>query len=209
MKNPSASGRISERIGKRIVTIHITTFASNSVRTGFAPRPRRATTIPPTMNPRLVNAIRMPHASTDISVSPYGSISDMNTPPRKLLNVENSSSANSPGTSPTARIAPAMSITRGASSLGLGASSGMWIVRRWAVTNGGQRDRDRDGPAHAEQADGQAAEHRGDRERHAVRRADQPVRLVAPVLRNEQGHGRREGDRAQVAGDRAAEDERR
>ena len=35
-----------------------------------APRPARATTMPPTMKPRLVNAIRMPHASTDISVSP-------------------------------------------------------------------------------------------------------------------------------------------
>ena len=36
MKKPIASGRISERSGNRIVTIHMTTFASSSVRSGFA-----------------------------------------------------------------------------------------------------------------------------------------------------------------------------
>ena len=97
MKKPIASGRISERMGKVIVTTHIAAFARSSVRTGLRPRPRRATRIPPAMNPRLVKAIRMPHASTDMRVRPYGSISDMNTPPRKLLKVENSRIASRPG----------------------------------------------------------------------------------------------------------------
>ncbi len=190
-----------------MVTIHMTTLASRSVRTGLRPRPRRATAIPPTMKPRLVMAIRMPHASTDISVRPYGSISDMNTPPRKLLNVENSRSANSPGTSLTAWIAPARSITRGASALGSGASSSIRIVRRWTAAMAVRTTAIEQARPHPELADRQAAEHRGDREGDPVGRADQPVRPVALVLGHQERHGRGQRDRAQVAGDRADEHE--
>ena len=160
------------------------------------------------MNPRLVNAIRKPHASTDISVSPYGSISDMNTPPRKLLNVENSSSASRPGTSPTARMAPADVDDCGRVRAGLGRLLRDADRQQMDRDEGRDDDGDDHARAHAEEADRQAAEHRGDRERHPVRRADQPVRTVAAFLRHQEGHRRREGDGSQVAGDRAGEHER-
>ena len=207
MKNPIASGRISERIGKTIVTVHMTTLASSNVRTGFVPRPRRATAIPPTMNPRLVNAIRMPHASTDIRVSPYGSISAMKTPPRKLLNVENRRSASSPGTRRTApdRAADVDEAWIALARLGwfLGDADRQEVDAR----DGGDDHGDEDARPHPELADGEAAEHRGEGEGDPVGGADQPIRPVTALLWDKQGHGRRERDRAEVAGDRAREHE--
>ncbi len=105
-------------------------------------------------------------------------------------------------------MAPPMSITVGASSLGLGASSSMRIVQQMDRGEGGDDDGDEHARAHPELADGQTAEHRGQRERHPVRRADQPVRAITAFLRHQEGDRRRERDRSQVARDRAAEDER-
>ena len=51
-------------------TTHITTFTSKSVRRGFAPSPRRATTSPPMMKPRLSTPQSAPHTWTDTSSSP-------------------------------------------------------------------------------------------------------------------------------------------
>ena len=69
-------------------------------------------------------------------------------------------------------------------------------------------DGDEHARAHPELADGQTAEHRGQGERHPIRRADQPVRTITAFLRHQEGDRRREGDGSQVAGDRAAEHER-
>ena len=112
------------------------------------------------MNPRLVIASTMPHASTRHQRQPVGSISAMNTPPRKLLNVVKRSSASRPGTRRTARIAPRMSMTRGAAlAAARGRASGMRIVRRCAAASAVSAIAIASVPAHAEQADGEAAEH--------------------------------------------------
>ena len=64
---------------------------------------------------------------------------------------------------------------------------------------------DVDPAAAAAAADGETAEHRGDRERDAVRGAHEAVRPVPPVLGDEEGHRRGQRDRTQVARDRARE----
>ena len=56
-------------------------------------------------------------------------------------------------------------------------------------------------------ADRQPTEHRRDRERHAVDGPDETVRLVVAILGHEQRDRRRQGDRAQVPGDRAGQHE--
>ena len=73
----------------------------------------------------------------------------------------------------------------------------------------GEHDGDEDAPAHAEHADGEAAEDRRNRERDAARRADQPVRAIVSVLRDEEGHRRGQGDHPEVSRDRPDQDQRR
>ena len=160
------------------------------------------------MNPMLVIPSMTPQASTDMRLNPYGSMSAMNTPPRKLLKVLNSSSAIRPGTIRTARSAPDDVDESRIIMGGLGCFLRDVDAHEMDQRAGGQDDRDRQRGAHAEQTDRQAAEHRGDRERHAVRRADEPVRLVALILRHQEGDGRRQRHRAQVADDGAREDQR-
>ena len=58
-------------------------------------------------------------------------MSAMNTPPRKLLKVLNSSSAIRPGTIRTARSAPDTSMNCRIILVRLGCSSAMWMLRRW------------------------------------------------------------------------------
>ncbi len=59
----------------------------------------------------------------------------------------------------------------------------------------------------AEQTDRQPTEHRRDRERDAVDGPDETVRLVVAILGHEQRDRRRQGDGAQVPGDRAGQHE--
>ena len=83
------------------------------------------------------------------------------------------------------------------------------IVRRWSERERRvSDDRAVVRPAHAELADDEAAEHRGDREGHAGDGADHPVGLVAAVLRHEQGDAGRQGDAPHGAGHRPAERQR-
>lgn len=53
--------------------------------------------IPAPIKARLTTPKIIPHVSTDTNNNPYGSISDINTPPRKLLNVVKKIRANSHG----------------------------------------------------------------------------------------------------------------
>ena len=135
-------------------------------------------------------------------------MSAMNTPPRKLLNVVKKSSASSPGHR-AHRPDGAAHVDR----LGRVAVAGVGLVlldgdaRQVRGGQHRQHHRDADGPAHAEQADRQPTEHRRDRERHAVDGPDETVRLVVAILGHEQRDRRRQGDRAQVPGDRAGQHE--
>ena len=136
-------------------------------------------------------------------------MSAMNTPPRKLLKVAEQQQRHQAGDdTERARSAPATSINFGLIVARLGFVLVDVDAHEVDQRHDGQHDRDCQARAHAEQADGQAAEHRGDCERHAVRRADEAVRLVAPVLWDQEGHRGRQRDGAQVAGDGAREDQR-
>src|SRR3712207_481939 len=86
---------------------------------------------PPRMKPVLSTPQSRPHAWTDTSDNPYASRSDMNTPPRKLLNVANMISAVSPGTSPTTRMVPRRSTAR------VGATTGASEVPTAAAARSG------------------------------------------------------------------------
>ena len=117
-------------------TAHMTTLTTSSVRSGFAPSPRRATMRPPTMNPVLSSPNSSPHTSTETSESPYASSRAMNTPPRKLLIVEKAIRPNRPGMAATTAIVPRRS-SRCApepSSAAAGRSSGMRTTARCAIT---------------------------------------------------------------------------
>ena len=52
---------------KKLQIVHMTIFPRKRVRSGFLPSPFLATTIPPTMKPRLKTPHRMPHTWTDTS----------------------------------------------------------------------------------------------------------------------------------------------
>ena len=67
---PAASIQIEDRKAKTEQIVQLTRLAASRARSGLRPRPRRATTMPPAMKARLMNAHSRPQASTDTSVSP-------------------------------------------------------------------------------------------------------------------------------------------
>lgn len=105
-KNPIAVTIIDDTAVKNILIVHAMSERMRRVFTGFFPSPYRETSIPPMMNPTLVTARSMPQTSTDTSESPYASMSAMNTPPRKLLNIAKNIIAMRPGIERMMRIVP-------------------------------------------------------------------------------------------------------
>src|SRR6478735_3022481 len=106
IRMPSPYSHHHSRIAKVMPSSAMPMLTSSIVRTGFLPRPNFATSAPPMMNPKLVTPRTIHHISTEKSVSPYGSMRAMKTPPTRLLNVEKRMRASSPGTAMTAGITP-------------------------------------------------------------------------------------------------------
>lgn len=130
-KNPIATSQIEEIVAKREQIIQRMRFTRRRVFTGFFPSPYLPTTIHPTINPTLVRARTIPQISTDTSESPYASISDMNIPPRKLLNIAKNIIPNSPEIPAIIRIVPRRSIF----------FSSSWRSSRWDSRGNERRDR--------------------------------------------------------------------
>ena len=95
---------------KNMHTNHITALVMRRVLTGLVPRPQRVTRSPPMINPKLSMPQMSHHISTLTSERPYASMSDINTPPRKLLNREKAMSPKSPLMLATIAIVPRRSI---------------------------------------------------------------------------------------------------
>ena len=131
----------------------------------------------------------------------------MNTPPRKLLIVENAISAEQPRDrrDDRDRAAQVQPVGAGPSTAaGVGRSSGIRTAARCPITTRRGDDGDQQGVEHPRQPDEQAADHRGHEEGHAVHGADLAVRPVPGVGRNQQRDQRGQRDRPQVADDHAA-----
>jgi hypothetical protein len=71
---------------KKIQFVHIIIFTIKSVFIGFFPSHHFDMRSPHTINPELKNPQINPQTSTLTRDNPYGSISDINTPHKKLLN---------------------------------------------------------------------------------------------------------------------------
>ena len=100
-QDPTAASQMFSLIVNSAPMVHIATLASSRARK--ASRPGRAwPPAGPDHEAEAQHAPRMPHTSTDTRVRPYGSSSAMNTPPRRLLRVANSTSPTRPGTAMTA-----------------------------------------------------------------------------------------------------------
>lgn len=108
-KNPILTKYIDATVGNMIHIVQLSTLIARRVKTGFRPSPYLATILPPTMNPILVTASTTHHISTDTSESPYASMSDINTPPIKLLIIAKNIIAMSPGIERMMRIVPRIS----------------------------------------------------------------------------------------------------
>lgn len=134
-KNPIAINQIEETIGKSIQVDQRMILTKRSVLTGLVPSPYLDTSIPPAMNPVLVTASMIPHASTETIESPYASMSAMNTHARKLLNIAKNIIAKSPDIPAMMRIVHLRSrfLSHG-SSLSRCSSLGNVSVRRWSMT---------------------------------------------------------------------------
>lgn len=111
---PRANRIIDAWTVKKIHDVRVMMLMRNIVLTGDLPSQYFAMNIPPPIKPRLINPNSIPRICTDISESPYASISDMNTPPRKLLNVVKRMRPTSPGIAFTILTVPFMSIFFGA-----------------------------------------------------------------------------------------------
>ena len=83
------------------------------------------------MKPRLSTPHSAPQVCTDISDRPYGSISAMKMPPRKLLKVVKKISPNRPGMPATIRMVPRTSSFLGFSWLCAISGSGTFTKARW------------------------------------------------------------------------------
>src|SRR5688572_17352570 len=89
--------------------VHMIMFTVNNTLKGLFPNPFLAIYNPPTMNPKLKNPHKAPQTCTETRDSPYASIKDIYTPPRKLLNVAKKINAKSPGIDLIAEMVPLMS----------------------------------------------------------------------------------------------------
>lgn len=95
---------------KNIALIHMAILTMNMVLSGDFPSHFFAIHIPPAIK-QILSAPRInPHVCTDTRDNPYASISDINTPPRKLLNVVKKISPTSPGIPMTTFTVPFISI---------------------------------------------------------------------------------------------------
>ena len=86
-KKPTPTNQIDDTIGKMMHTVQMMRFPRRIVLTGLTPSPYLETSIPQAMNPVLVIASTTHQSSTETIESQYASMSAMNTPPRKLLNI--------------------------------------------------------------------------------------------------------------------------
>lgn len=110
IKSPIVVNMMELMLVKKIHTVHVTEFIKSSVLRGFSPSHHFVISNPHIINQRLKNPQMNPHTSTDTRESPYGSIRDINTHPRKLLNIEKNIRAKSPPILLTIFIVPARSI---------------------------------------------------------------------------------------------------
>ena len=134
-KKPIPTSQIDGTTGKNIQIAHMIALTRRRVLTGLFPRPYFPTTIPPAMNPTLVRARTVPQISTDTSESPYASMSDMNIPPRKLLNIAKNIIAKSPDIPAIIRIVPLRSIFLSSSCRSSRCDSGgNEREMRWSIT---------------------------------------------------------------------------
>ena len=180
-------------------------LTSRRVRTGLVPRPNLATSPPPTTNPRPVTPRTMPHASTLNSVQAVGIHQRDVDAGDEVVERREEDQRDQPRDGRDRRDRAAEVEVRPA-LLRLGIDLGDRDRHQVQQCDAGQRERDREGPPHAEQPDAQAAEDARDHERDALDGADQAVGLVAVVLGDEQGHRRRERDVAQALDDAADQD---
>ncbi len=134
-KNPNPTNHIDETVGNMIHVVHMMRFMRRRVLTGFLPSQYLLTSIPQAMNPVLVIARTIPQISTETSESPYASMSDMNTPPMKLLNIAKNIIAKSPDIPAIIRMVPRISTSLFlGSSLSRCSSRGNVSVRRCMIT---------------------------------------------------------------------------
>ncbi len=134
-KNPIPTKYIDATVGNIIQIDQLRTLIARRVKTGFFPSPYLATIVPPMMNPILVTASTTHHISTDTSESPYASMSDINTPPIKLLIIAKNIIAINPGIERMIRIVPRIStfLSSSCRSSRCG-SAGKWSMRRCVMT---------------------------------------------------------------------------
>ena len=125
----------------------------------------------------------------------------------RLLNVAKMISANSPGAALIARMLPRKSIDGLTLAVARGLLFGDPEEEEVHERDEREHDRDRESPAHAEEADREAAEHAGDDEGDALHGADQAVGVRVPLDGDEQRDGRRQGDVAHVLDDRPEQDD--
>jgi hydroxymethylpyrimidine/phosphomethylpyrimidine kinase len=101
---------IDEMLVKNIHTIHITTLVKRRVLMGFLPSPHLLTIIHQKIKAKLKVPQINHQVCTDTRDNPYGSISDINTHHKKLLNIVKNINPNNPEIPEMILIVPIISI---------------------------------------------------------------------------------------------------